>query len=56
MNWPVKCPRCGEEFDSLDSYGDSRQMRDDHMLRVHADQPDPTHDARFGWLDPKGRP
>lgn len=50
MNWPVRCPHCGKEFDSLDSYGDSREMRDVHMLRVHPDMPDPTLDARFQSL------
>ena len=50
MNWPVRCPHCGEEFDSLDSYGDSRAMRDAHMLDAHPDLPDPTSDARFQGL------
>jgi hypothetical protein len=47
MNWPVKCPHCGKTFDSQDSYGDSRQMRDVHLLREHPDLPDPTTDQRL---------
>lgn len=46
-SYPVKCALCGESFDSFDSYGDSRAMRDDHMLRRHPDEPDPHPDARW---------
>ena len=35
MNWPVACPKCGKDFDSMDSYADSRAMLRDHFEREH---------------------
>lgn len=34
-SWPVGCPYCDLNFDSMDSYGDSRQMLDDHIKKDH---------------------
>ena len=48
--WPVTCPHCGREFDSLDSYGDSRQMLDAHLERAHPDLPAPAPDPRYDRL------
>lgn len=38
MDWPVKCPICGDEFDSKDSYGDSRAMLRSHIENVHPEK------------------
>jgi hypothetical protein len=50
-SYPISCPHCGQTFDSMDSYGDTRADVDAHLLRAHPDLPDPTIDRRFGWLE-----
>lgn len=35
MEWIVTCRICGKEFDSQDSYADSKQMRRNHMIKEH---------------------
>jgi hypothetical protein len=38
MNWPVTCPLCGKEFDSMDSHADSRIMLRAHIEREHGSE------------------
>lgn len=38
MEWPVHCPKCGAEFDSEDSYGDSRAMLRSHIENQHPEE------------------
>jgi hypothetical protein len=47
ISYPLPCPHCGEVIDSEDSMSDTRADLDSHLLRSHADLPDPTHDPRF---------
>lgn len=38
MNWPVTCPHCGAEIDSMDSYADSRADLREHIKREHPEE------------------
>jgi hypothetical protein len=35
MEWPVRCPKCGAEIDSMDSYADSKAMLRSHIENQH---------------------
>ena len=35
MEWTVACKYCGKEFDSHDSYADSREMLRVHIIKTH---------------------
>lgn len=41
-SWMLDCPKCGEEFDSRDSYGDTRDM-----IRAHIEHKHPTEIVKF---------
>lgn len=45
--YKIACPLCEHVVKCHDSMSDARQELDDHLLRVHPDQPDPTPDPRF---------
>lgn len=47
VSYPVTCPHCGKELDSLDSLADSMALLDRHLEARHPDLPDPRHDPRW---------
>lgn len=38
MGWIVRCPKCGAEIDSMDSYADSKAMLRSHIENVHPEE------------------